>query len=284
MMDGGRPLCPAPGFVLRAPGRQAGRLILASPHSGHDYDPDFIATARLDRETLRRSEDSFVDEIFAAAPDLGVPLLEARFPRAFCDVNREPWELDPLMFEDALPAWVNTSSPRVGAGLGTIARVAANGEAIYGVRLPFAEAERRVRVHWQPYHAALRALIDETRAGFGACWLLDCHSMPAHAIGARRPAPEIVLGDAHGTSCAPGMVRLVESWLEAHGYRVARNDPYAGGYVTRHYGRPEQGAHVLQIEIARSLYMDERGMAKHEGFARVERDMAALVAMLARLD
>lgn len=270
-----------PLFLIHAPLRQLAPLVLSSPHSGREYDPDFIATARLDQTTLRRSEDSFVDELVSAAPTQGAPLLVACFPRAYCDVNREPWELDPLMFEEVLPEWVNTRSPRVGAGLGTIARVAANGEAIYGVRLPFAEAERRVRRCWQPYHDALRGLITKTHAAFGRCLLLDCHSMPSHAIGHRRPAPDIVLGDAHGAACAPALVRQAEGWLAARGYRVARNDPYAGGYVTRHYGRPAEGVQALQIEVARPLYMDESRMTKHAGFARVAADMAGLIGSLA---
>jgi N-formylglutamate deformylase len=268
-------------FVVLAPAAQTVPLLFASPHSGTAYRADFIAAARLDRMVLRQSEDSFVDEIFAAAPAHGAPLLAALFPRAYCDVNREPWELDPAMFEGKLPDWVNTTSPRVGAGLGTIARIAANGEAIYGMRLPFAEAEHRVRRCWQPYHDSLSGLIEQTRARFGACLLIDCHSMPSHAAGHRRPLPDIVLGDAHGSACSPAIVRLVEALLSGEGYQVRRNDPYAGGYVTRHYGRPAANVHVLQIEIARRLYMDEPAVEKSAGFAALAADMTGLIASLA---
>lgn len=271
---------PHKAFELRVPSRQAGPVIVASPHSGSDYEPAFLAACRLDLATLRRSEDSFVNELFAAAPSLGAPLLAARFPRAYCDVNREKWELDPTMFSDTLPHWVNTTSPRVSAGLGTIARFAANGEAIYGTRLAFAEAEHRARACWQPYHDTLAALIDDTRARYGVALLLDCHSMPAHATTGRRPVPNIVLGDAHGWSCAAEAVGETEAWFLAQGYQVGRNDPYAGGYVTRHYGRPRDGVHALQLEIARSLYMDEQRGTKTAGFARVARDMEAFVAFL----
>lgn len=275
-------LDPEPYALLR-PSPQTMPLVFASPHSGREYPAALLAAARLDAHGLRRSEDSFVEELFGAAPVEGAPLLAARFPRVWCDVNREPWELDPTMFDGPLPHWVNSASVRVGAGLGTIARVVSNGEAVYRRKLSFAEAEERVRSAWQPYHAAVSALIAETRARFGACLLIDCHSMPAHpAHGAA--APDIVLGDAHGTTCAPRATRLIEECLSDLGYRVRRNDPYAGGYVTRHYGRPRDGQHALQIEVARSLYMDETLIERNGGFSRLRRDLGTLVAKLAATD
>jgi N-formylglutamate deformylase len=257
--------------------------VFASPHSGRIYPAAFVAAARLDALGLRRSEDSFVDALFEAAPEHGAPLLAATFPRAFCDPNREPWELDPGMFADDLPAWVNTTSARVGAGLGTIARVVASGETIYRGKLPFAEAERRVRACWEPFHDALFALITETRRRFGACLLIDCHSMPANGNPGRAgQAADFVLGDAHGTACSPRATNLVEQVLRDLGYTVRRNDPYAGGYITRHYGRPREGVHGLQIEIARSLYMDEARIERLPRFAALQRDLTTLIAALAR--
>ncbi len=270
-------------YLLSRPARQRAPLVFASPHSGRAYPESFIAAARLGPLALRRSEDGFVDELFAAAPEHGAPLLAATFPRVFCDVNREPWELDPGMFDGPLPAWVNSASPRVGAGLGTIARVVATGEAVYRHKLSFAEAEDRIRRFWQPYHAALAALIAETRDEFGACLLIDCHSMPTHPAQAANP-PDFVLGDAHGTACAPRATRLVEEILTGMGYRVRRNDPYAGGYVTRHYGRPREGVHALQIEIARPLYMDEARIERLPRMAAIQRDLTRLIATLAAAD
>ncbi|MBS0562476.1 MAG: N-formylglutamate amidohydrolase [Proteobacteria bacterium] len=285
------PLPSAAPISLRQPDTQRVPLVFASPHSGRAYPPDFIAAARLDTLGLRRSEDSFVDALFEAAPGFGAPLLSATFPRAYCDPNREPWELDPAMFADDLPAWVNTTSPRVGAGLGTIARVVASGEAIYREKLPFAEAERRVRTCWEPFHDALFGLIGQTKRAFGACLLIDCHSMPAHAAQPRHglagtasggaAVADFVLGDAHGTSCAPRITALVEQTLRALGYTVRRNDPYAGGYITRHYGRPREGVHVLQIEVARALYMDEARIERLPRFGALQRDLTALIATLA---
>ena len=185
------PIASHPPIVLLRPARQSMPVVFASPHSGRLYPYELLAASRLDSLNLRRSEDSFVDELFAAAPEHGAPLLAATFPRAWCDVNREPWELDPAMFVDRLPSWVNTTSARVGAGLGTIARVVASGEAIYRDKLSFADAERRITDCWQPFHSALTTLIAETCTAFGHCLLIDCHSMPTHGHSGRsgsRPA------------------------------------------------------------------------------------------------
>ncbi len=271
-----------PPFLVRSPPVQSAPLVFASPHSGRCYSPEFLAASRLDATALRRSEDSFVDELFASAPDHGAPLIAATFPRAYCDPNREMWELDPAMFSDVLPSWVNTSSARVGAGLGTIARVVASGEAIYRRKLRFMEAEERINACWAPYHQALAGLLAATQARFGACLLVDCHSMPAHgATTPGRAAPDIVLGDAHGTACAPGITKWIEQALSGFGYDVRRNDPYAGGYVTRHYGRPRDGSHAIQIEIARSLYMDEARFERSPAFALLHARLSSLVAGLA---
>jgi N-formylglutamate amidohydrolase len=280
----------APPLNLIAPEVQTSPVVFSSAHSGTDYSAGFLASTRLEPPALRRSEDFSVDRLFAAAPQYGAPLLKAGFPRAYCDANREAWELDPSMFEDPLPPWVNTSSPRIGAGLGTIPRIVASGEAIYARKLRFAEAEDRIRRCWEPYHAALRDLIGQTVARFGVCLLIDCHSMPSGPSGpsgqSRGPAgtgsmtPNFVLGDAHGTACDAYIVDRIESCLRRLGYSVRRNDPYAGGYVTRQYGRPRAGVNALQIEIARGLYMDERRIEPHAGFTRLQRDMTDLIAFM----
>lgn len=270
-------------FLLSRPDAWRAPLVFASPHSGRNYPAAFLAESRLDARSVRRSEDGFVDELFAAAPLYGAPLLAATFPRVYCDANREPWELDPAMFDGPLPSWVNSASPRVGAGLGTIARIVASGEPVYRRRLPFREAEERVQRCWQPYHAALSGLIAESKDLFGCCLVVDCHSMPTHPAQPHN-APDMVLGDAHGTACAPRAVRRVEELLWSMGYRVRRNDPYAGGYVTRHYGRPRQAVHVLQIEMARSLYMDEAMIERLPSMGQLHRDLTAMIAALTKMD
>jgi N-formylglutamate amidohydrolase len=270
-----------PPLDVRRPAAQTVPMVVASPHSGANYPAEFVAASRLDPLTLRRSEDAFVDEIFAAAPRLGAPMLAARFPRAYLDVNREAWELDPTMFADALPDWVNVRSPRVRMGLGTIARVVASGEEIYGGKLSFAEAQQRVEQLYQPYHAALGQLVEDTAAEFGFCLVVDCHSMPSGVHGsAARESADIVLGDCHGAACAAQIVECARKYLARRGFAVALNAPYAGGFTTGHYGRPRYGRHALQIEINRALYMDERSYHRRPGFDRLREDMAGLVARL----
>ena len=278
----GRSGAPAasPPFTLTHAVRGNSPVLFASPHSGREYPAEFVAAARLDPMGLRRSEDSFVDELFADAPDYGAPLLAATFPRAFCDPNREPWELDPGMFAETLPPWVNTASPRDSAGLATIARIVASGETIYREKLAFAEAERRVRDFWQPYHDCLTELIGQIRDRHGACLLIDCHSMPAHGSIGRNGGVDFVLGDAFATTCTPRITRLVEEALSSLGYTVRRNDPYAGGFITRHYGRPRENIHALQIEIARPLYMNEARIEHGPRFAAVRADLRTLIATL----
>lgn len=288
-MDHPEPPAPtATRHVIQRPAIQTVPLVLASAHSGVDYRPDFLAATRLTPTALRRSEDSFVDELFAGALTLGAPMLTATFPRAYCDPNREAWELDPAMFDGPLPGWVNTTSARVNAGLGTVARIVATGEPIYRGKLRFADVEERVQACWMPYHAALAGLIAETKARFGHCVLIDCHSMPSAGQFAAKPeatgpAPQIVLGDAFATSCASAIVDHTERVLVGQGYRVRRNDPYAGGYVTRHYGHPRDGVHALQIELARDLYMDEGTYTRTAGFTQVQADLTLLIANLGEM-
>lgn len=264
-----------------APAEQTLPVVFSSPHSGADYPGDLLAASRLDAVALRKSEDSFVDEIFGAAPALGAPLVRARFPRAYVDVNREPFELDPAMFEDALPGYANTNSPRVAAGLGTIARVVASGEEIYARKLRFAEAQHRIERFYRPYHDALGRQVARTRARFGGCLLIDCHSMPS--VGgpmerdAGRDRVDFVLGDCYASACAAPLIDAVERLLRRQGYVVRRNMPYSGGFVTQHYGRPAAGVHALQIEINRALYMDEATIERGPGLARLAARMSDLI-------
>src|SRR5579864_8691758 len=277
-----------PPIEVLAPAEQSLPLVFASPHSGSDYPKEFLRASRLDPMTLRRSEDSYVDEIFAGAGALGAPLLRARFPRAYLDPNREPFELDPAMFEDELPPFVNTRSPRVRVGLGTIARVVATGEDIYARKLKVAEAMARIDRLYRPYHRALRQLVTATHERFGGYLLLDCHSMPSGILPAERPSrrgrTDIVLGDCHGTSCHPMIMETAHRHLTAKGYAVARNTPYAGGFTTAHYGKPGTGGHCLQIEICRALYMNERNFERKTFMAELAADMRELARALAAID
>ena len=261
-------------------------LIFSSPHSGRRYPAELLRMSRLDRHSLRQSEDGYVDLLFAAAPQFGAPLLRALFPRAWVDVNRARDELDQRMFADPLPSNADTRSNRVRAGLGVIPRIVADGQDIYDRKLRFFEARRRLAECYDTYHRELSGLISEARARFGCAVLIDCHSMPsAGALPFRdteKPL-DIVLGDRFGASCSGAITACAEQTLASLGYHVSRNAPYAGGHVASAYGRPLEGVHVLQIEINRALYLDERRLARTEGFDRLRDNLKVLMAELCRL-
>ncbi len=258
-----------PPFVVARPRELTAPLLFNSPHSGRIYPRAFLAASKLDALTLRRSEDSYVEELFGFVVGLGAPLLYAHFPRAYLDVNREPYELDPALFRDGLPHYANTQSVRVVGGLGTIARIVSESDEIYREPLSLVAALERINRLYTPYHATLRSLLLEAQQAFGLAVLIDCHSMPSNPIadhgGVR---PDFVLGDRYGTSCSGELTRVAAERLKAQGYAVALNKPYAGGYITEHYGRPHADQHALQVEINRALYMNEMSFDKSPGFER----------------
>ena len=273
-----------PAFETIRPRRLVAPVVFNSPHSGRAYPERFLAMTRLDHLSIRQSEDAWVDELFARAPHLGAPMLRAHFPRAYLDVNREPWELDPTMFIEPLSDRFNTTSPRVAAGLGTLARVVAENKPIYRDRLSLDDARMRIEGIYHPYHTALQKLLSEAISAFGVALLIDCHSMPRITRSSDKAAPDIVLGDRYGTTCAPLLVDLVETIFAGAGLRVARNRPYAGGFATRSYGRPQHGVHALQIEVSRHLYMNEVTLAKNEGFDALRGVIDRLIFALIGLD
>ncbi|MBI1201657.1 MAG: N-formylglutamate amidohydrolase [Rhodopseudomonas sp.] len=264
--------------VCRAP------ALFNSPHSGSTYPQAFLSQTRLDVTTLRRSEDSFVDELMAGVVGHGYPLMRAHFPRCFVDVNREPYELDPRMFDGRLPSFANTRSMRVAGGLGTVARVVGDAQEIYDHRIPIDDALNRIESLYKPYHRALRKLFTKLHRDFGAAILVDCHSMPSSAGHKdERPRPEFVIGDRYGTSCIGMVAEVTEQTLRGMGYTVSRNKPYAGGFITEHYGNPAAGLHAIQIEINRGLYMDERRYQKSVGFDRLAADLEVLARRLGEI-
>src|SRR6202167_376503 len=263
-----------PPFEAIEPAECRGPVLFNSPHSGRVYPRDFLQASRLDLATLRRSEDSFVDDLIAGVVARGYPLMRAHFPRCYVDVNREPYELDPRMFEGRLPSFANTRSMRVAGGLGTVARVVGDAQEIYDARIPVDDALRRIEGLYKPYHRALRRLVTRIHRDFGAAVLVDCHSMPSTA-GPKdeRPRADIVIGDRYGTSCVGVIADTIEVTLRERGYMVSRNKPYAGGFITEHYGNPAAGLHSIQLEINRGLYMDERRFERSAAFATVAGDL-----------
>ncbi|RIK83566.1 MAG: N-formylglutamate amidohydrolase [Hyphomicrobiales bacterium] len=268
-----------PAFAVAGPAEQRVPFVFNSPHSGRFYPPRFLAMSRLDAAAIRRSEDCYVDELFGGAVALGAPMLAANFPRAYLDVNREPWEFDPRMFAEPLPPYANTRSARVAGGLGTVPRLVGEGQEIYPGKLPLAEAVMRVETVYKPYHEELRRLLSRTHAAFGVAVLIDCHSMPASVrAGDAAIRPDFIVGDRFGTACAPALTEAAIAILIGMGYNVAHNKPYAGGFITEHYGRPAQGLHALQIEVNRGLYLNERTYEPTVGFAPLAADMTRFCA------
>ncbi len=273
-----------PPFEAVEPAQCRGPILFNSPHSGRVYPRAFLLASRLDLATLRRSEDSFVDDLIAGLAPRGYPILRAHFPRCYVDVNREPYELDPRMFDGRLPSFANTRSMRVAGGLGTVARVVGDAQEIYDQRISVTEALRRIEGLYKPYHRALRRLFTGLHRDFGAAILVDCHSMPSMAGGRdERPRADLVIGDRYGTSCVGTISEAVERTLRGFGYAVSRNKPYAGGFITEHYGNPATGLHAIQIELNRALYMDERRYERSASFDRLAGEMAILADRLAEL-
>jgi N-formylglutamate amidohydrolase len=252
-------------------------VVLSSPHSGRWYPNEFIAASRLSPIDLRRSEDCYVDQILADCPQKGMPLLAARFPRAYLDANREPMELDPRLFRDKLPAQANSRSVRVANGLGTIPRIVSEGRDIYARPLTLGEGLNRIERLYRPYHTTLQRLIDQTFRRFGVALVLDVHSMPSSSVS-QLPGLDIVLGDRYGCSTTPDVVEAASRAFAAIGLKTAVNRPYAGGFITERYGEPNRGRHVLQIEINRALYLDEVTLEPLSGLADLQAALPGVIS------
>lgn len=277
---------PKLAYQLIHPEKRTTSVVFASPHSGRDYSWSFIRRTNLNEHTVRSSEDAFVDQLFDCAPQFGAPFLKAGAPRAFVDLNRSSDELDPALIEGAPRQGHN---PRVASGLGVVPRVVANGRAIYSGKIPMREAERRIEKYWRPYHEALQAQLDQAHMIFGQAILIDCHSMPHEAMdsvarrGIRRP--EVVLGDRFGAAADEAIVSRIEAAFVDAGLVVTRNMPFAGAYITQHYGRPVRGRHAIQIEVDRALYMNEtliRPNGNFENFRALLRNVIAEISDIGR--
>jgi N-formylglutamate amidohydrolase len=272
-------------YTLHGPAAVPAPVLFASPHSGSLYPESMQSALCVPLMDLRRTEDAFVEELFADAPAMGATLMAARYGRTVADLNRDPRELDAGMFSDGLPRASGLPTARVDAGLGCLPRVAARGEQIYARPLTSAEGEERLRLVHDAYHARLDHELAQLRDTHGAVLLIDCHSMPSVQPG-RRHLADIVLGDRFGSSCDPRLTGRVERAFRAQGLSVARNAPYAGGYTTRRYGRPKRHVHALQIEINRGLYMDEHTIARSDRFGEIRAviaDVMAEILEIARL-
>ena len=267
-------------YRLHLPERLSSGVVFASPHSGRFYPADFTRRAQLDLLRLRSSEDAFVDRLLTRVPKAGATLIEAVYPRAFVDLNRAEDELDPALIEGVTRG---SGGARVLTGLGVIPRVVAGGREIFRGKIPRAEAEDRLARIWRPYHRQLSELLRDRHARFGRVLLFDVHSMPSEAASGGSPGPDIVLGDRFGASARAETSLAVEQAFRRAGLRVARNSPFAGAYVAQRYGRPAEGVEVVQIEIARALYMNEERIEPLPAFDRFAQAIGAVFVELADL-
>ncbi|MDA7423907.1 N-formylglutamate amidohydrolase [Thalassococcus lentus] len=274
---------PKVSYHLHEPEDLTSCVVFASPHSGRDYPWTFMRKTVLDERSIRTSEDAFVDRLFDCAPQFGAPLLRASAPRAYVDLNRAMDELDPALIEGVRRSGHN---PRVASGLGVVPRVVAGGKAIYRGKLPRVEADQRLAQIWVPYHAKLQELLNRSRESFGEAVLIDCHSMPREALetgGGSAPRPQIVIGDRFGASASGLLVDRVEAAFASAGFIVARNTPFAGAYTTQQYGRPSRNQHAIQIEIDRSIYMDEAAIKPNKDFHAVRKLLRGVILEIAAM-
>ena len=271
-------------FALYEPVELTSCVVFASPHSGRGYSLEFLDQSRLDSHAIRASEDAFVDHLFQLVTDFGAPLLAACAPRAYVDLNRACDELDPALIYGVRSVGLNA---RVAAGLGVVPRVVAIGRPIYNGKISMQEAQARLQDIWHPYHQRLQALLDATRAKFGHVVLIDCHSMPHLAVNMEKrsdtPA-QIILGDRFGAAADGEVVDQVQAAFVTAGFRVARNNPFAGAYIGQHYGKPQRSQHVIQIEIDRSLYMNEAAIEPLQSFDAFQARLRLVIAKIAGLD
>jgi N-formylglutamate amidohydrolase len=274
-----------PYTIVQPTAERAAPVVVTSPHSGCDYPEAFLAASRLSAHDLRQSEDMYVDALFAEAANFGATLITARYPRSFVDLNRGANEIDPDLVEDDLPVHREQSLPRVQAGLGTIPRIVAEDTPIYEDKLSIDDITARMRDIYHPFHATLQREVDRVRDLHGAALLVDAHSMPS--LATRNSAPrnrsaqiDIVIGTCHGRSCSDRLTDFVSQYFRRSGYTIALNRPYAGGYITNHFGRPHNASQAIQIEINRALYMNESSYEMTANFDSLKADLSGLIAAL----
>ena len=258
-------------------------VVFALPHSGRDYGVSFLNQSILDKISIRSSEDAFLDQLIDGIEKYGAPKIIANAPRAFIDLNRSTDELDPALISGIKN---NIRSPRISSGLGVIPRVVSHGKEIYRGKLSLEQAQSRIEYYWKPYHKDLSNLLKRAQSIYGQSLLIDMHSMPHEAVSTQSSfikAPEIVVGDRFGMSSDPEFTNLIVSILKQHGFRVAKNTPFAGAFITKHHGKIKERTHAIQLEIDRSLYMDEERILPNSGFEKLKSQLFPALIQISSL-
>ena len=258
-------------------------VVFALPHSGRDYGVSFLNQSILDKISIRSSEDAFLDQLIDGIEKYGAPKIIANAPRAFIDLNRSTDELDPALISGIKN---NMRNPRISSGLGVIPRVVSHGKEIYRGKLSLEQAQSRIEYYWKPYHRDLSNLLKRAQSIYGQSLLIDMHSMPHEAVSTQSSfikAPEIVVGDRFGMSSDPEFTNLIVSILKQHGFRVAKNTPFAGAFITKHHGKIKERTHAIQLEIDRSLYMDEERVSPNSGFEKLKSQLFPALIQISSL-
>ena len=258
-------------------------VVFALPHSGRDYGVSFLNQSILDKISIRSSEDAFLDQLIDGIEKYGAPKIIANAPRAFIDLNRSTDELDPALISGIKN---NMRNPRISSGLGVIPRVVSHGKEIYRGKLSLEQAQSRIEYYWKPYHKDLSNLLKRAQSIYGQSLLIDMHSMPHEAVSTQSSfikAPEIVVGDRFGMSSDPEFTNLIVSILKQHGFRVAKNTPFAGAFITKHHGKIKERTHAIQLEIDRSLYMDEERILPNSGFEKLKSQLFPALIQISSL-
>jgi len=263
---------PHPAYHLVAPAGHPAPVLVDSPHSGWQWPPDFLPAAP--RDAVRTTWDAFVDELWGHAPQVGVTLLAATFPRAYIDVNRAPTDLDAALLAEPWPEPLVPTAYSA-RGMGLVRRLALPAVPMYDDPLPVAAVQHRLTHYYRPYREALRARLDALQARHGVVWHVNAHSMKstgnAMNVDAGAKRPDVVVSDRHGTTASPSCTAWVAEWFVAQGLHTTVNTPYQGGAIVVAEGRPDAHRHSVQVEFNRALYLHEDTGERRGSFADVQR-------------
>lgn len=271
-------------YSLKRPSQKTNNVVYNCPHSGEKFPTGFFENTNLDKDTLLLSSDSYVDQLFAEACENGSVLLANNYSRSFMDTNREAFELDPSMLSGDITEILNSDSTKVRLGFGSIAKYAFTRIPIYKNKIPFTQALDRLQKFYYPVHNEIENMLNEKINDYGYSLLVDCHSMPSYEFLGQKSLlprqPDIVLGDNHGKSCDPRITEFLTKHFQHYDLSVSINTPFSGGYNTQYYGDPAQKKHAIQIEIKKSLYMNEKERRISQFFEPLKIVMSSLCFQL----
>ncbi|HEX7872376.1 MAG TPA: N-formylglutamate amidohydrolase [Sphingobium sp.] len=280
MIGGREPQLVHPAFCHYGDPAVAGPVLIAVPHAGREYAADLVARSRVGLPGLQALEDRHADLLATQAIAAGHPAIIARRGRAVLDLNRHEAEIDTASVAGIPHGVAMRASAKLRGGLGLVPHRYHSMGDLWQRRPSYAEVAERIRDIHMPYHGWIAEFLTATRAAHGAALLIDLHSMPPIR---GQGAVDVVLGDRFGQSASPAVTRLAAEVVASHGFSVAINAPYAGGYTLERHGQPDRNVHALQVEMDRSLYLDAVLGEAGPGAARCMRMIADLADRFADL-